>query len=154
MTGEPMEKVEQAMDQARALLTEAEASDGRGGLPGPYFTADTLLARQATCYTEAGKPAKAAALFADVIAALSRRDAGFFSARRAAALALCGEPDEAASVGIHAIHMATETNSGRTLSVLADVAATLSPWRGRPGPRALAQALATGGRLASQLRRG
>lgn len=156
MTGEPMDKVEQAMDQARALLTEAEASDGRGGLPGPYFTADTLLARQATCYTEAGKPAKAAALFAAVIAsgALSRRDAGFFSARRAAALALCGEPDEAASVGMHAMHMTTETNSGRTLSVLTDVAATLIPWRSRPGPRALTQALATGGRLASQPRRG
>jgi transcriptional regulator with XRE-family HTH domain len=155
MTGEPMDKVEQAMDYARTLIA-AEADDGRDGLPGPYFTADTLLARQATCYTEAGRPAKGAALFADVIASgtLSRRDGGFFSARRAAALALCGEPDEAAVIGLQALHVAMETNSGRTFRVLTDVVATLMPWRGRPGPRSLAQALTTTSRLPSRSRRG
>jgi hypothetical protein len=65
---------------------------------------------------------------------LSRRDAGFFRARRAAALALSGEPDEAATVGLRAIQAAKETNSERTLRVLADVVVTLAPWRGRPGP--------------------
>ena len=73
---------------------------------------------------------------------LSRRDAGFFRARRAAALALSGEPDEAATVGLDAILVARETSSERTIRVLADVAGTLTPWRTRPGPRALIHALA------------
>jgi len=88
MTGESLSKVEQTMDQARTLLITSSPHDEQPGPDGAYFTSDTLLLRQATCYTEAGKPAKAAALFADVIASgtLSRRDAGFFRARRAAAL--------------------------------------------------------------------
>ena len=143
MTGDSLSKVEQKMDEARELLAGAPPDDERMGPTGMYFTGDTLLVRQATCYTEAGKPAKAAALFADVIASgtLSRRDAGFFRARRAAALAFSGEPDEAAAVGLQAVQVAKETNSERTLCVLADVVATLSPWRSRPGPRALRQAL-------------
>lgn len=145
MTGERLSKVEQKMDQARTLLTSTSPDDEPPGPDGAYFTVETLLLRQATCYTEAGKPAKAAVLFADVIASgtLSRRDAGFFRARRAAALALSGEPDEAATVGLDAILVAKETSSGRTIRVLADVASTLTPWRTRPGPRALINALAT-----------
>jgi hypothetical protein len=145
MTGESLSKVEQKMDQARTLLTGSSPDDDPPGPDGAYFTVNTLLLRQATCYTEAGKPAKAAVLFADVIASgtLSRRDAGFFRARRAAALALSGEPDEAAAVGLDAIQVARETSSERTIGVLADVAGTLTPWRTRPGPRALIHALAT-----------
>ncbi len=144
MTGESLSKVEQKMDQARTLLTGSSPDDDPPGPDGAYFTVETLLLRQATCYTEAGKPAKAAVLFADVIASgtLSRRDAGFFRARRAAALALSGEPDEAATVGLDAILVAKETSSERTIRVLADVAGTLTPWRTRPGPRALIHALA------------
>ena len=134
MTGDSLSKVEQKMDQARILLTGSSPDDELPGPDGAYFTVETLLLRQATCYTEAGKPAKAAVLFADVIASgtLSRRDAGFFRARRAAALALSGEPDEAATVGLDAILVAKETSSERTIRVLADVAGTLTPWR--PGP--------------------
>lgn len=145
MTGESLGKVEQKMDQARALLTGSSPDDDPPGPDGAYFTVETLLLRQATCYTEAGKPAKAAALFAGVIASgtLSRRDAGFFRARRAAALALSGEPDEAATVGLDAIEVARETSSERTIRVLGDVAGTLTPWRTRPGPRALMHALAS-----------
>ncbi|MGH3402051.1 MAG: helix-turn-helix transcriptional regulator [Streptosporangiaceae bacterium] len=145
MTGESLSKVEQKMDEARELLTSSSPDDKPAGPAGAYFTGSTLLVRQATCYTEAGKPARAAALFADVIASgtLSRRDAGFFRARRAAALALCGEPDEAAAVGLEAVQVAEETSSERTMYVLADVVGTLAPWRSRPGPRALKQALTT-----------
>jgi hypothetical protein len=74
---------------------------------------------------------------------LSRRDSGFFRARRAAALALSGEPDEAAQIGLEAIQVARETNSERTLRVLTDVVGTLTPWISRPGPRQLKQALTT-----------
>src|ERR1017187_4237341 len=130
MTGESLSKVEQKMDQARTLLTSSSPDDDPPGPDGAYFTVETLMLRQATCYTEAGKPAKAAALFPDVIASgtLSRRDAGFFRARRAAALALSGEPDEAAAIGLEAVQ---ETNSERTMRVLADVVGTLAPWRSR-----------------------
>jgi hypothetical protein len=143
--GEPMSRVERIMDEARELLTKAEPNGEHDGPAGVFFTADTLLLRRAACYTEAGKPARAAVLFADVIASgtLSRRDAGFFRARRAAALALSGEPDEAAAVGLQAVQMAEETNSERTMRLLWDVVGTLAPWSSRPSPRALKQALST-----------
>jgi hypothetical protein len=134
-----------AAGQARELLASASPDDERPEPQGAYFTNATLLLRRATCYTEAGKPAKAAALFGDVIASggLSRRDTGFFRARRAAALALSGEPDEAAAVGLRAVQVAKETNSERTMRLLIDVVGTLTPWSGRPGPRALKHALST-----------
>src|ERR1035437_11158531 len=103
MTGESLSTVEQKMDQARTLLTSSSPDDDPPGPDGAYFTVETLMLRQATCYTEAGKPAKAAALFADVIASgtLSRRDAGFFPAPRAAAPAPSGGPDAGAPGGLH-----------------------------------------------------
>jgi transcriptional regulator with XRE-family HTH domain len=145
MIGEPLGAVEQKMAEARELLTKAAPGDQRSGPTGLYFTTDTLLLRRAACYTEAGKPAKAATLFGDVIASgcLSRRDAGFFRARQAAALALSGEPDEAATVGLQAFQVAKDTRSERTTRLLMDVVGTLTPWRSRPGPLALKQALST-----------
>lgn len=144
MLGEPLHIVEERLDDATALLVKPCPVEDDGPA-GPYFTTDTLRLRQAACYTEAGKPARAAALFDDVISArrLSRRDTGFFQARHAAALALSGEPDEAAAVGLQASQVAQETNSERTRRVLTGVSATLTPWRSRPGPRALAHVLAT-----------
>lgn len=142
MLGEPMSGVERKIDAARTLLDKAEPED-QDGSSWAYFTADTLRVRCATCYIAAGKPARAADLFGGVIASgnLSRRDIGFFRARRAAALALSGEPDEAASVGLQAAQVAKEISSERTLRVLADVVHTLAPWRSRPGPRALKKAI-------------
>jgi hypothetical protein len=144
MVGEPIGAVEQQMDAAREILMQAAADEETESTP--YFTMDTLLLRQATCYTEAGKPARAAVLFDDVIASgrLSHRDAGFFRARRSTALALSGEPDEAAEVGLQAHRTAQETNSGRTARILAETVQILRPWSGRPGPRALSQAVLTG----------
>jgi hypothetical protein len=143
MLGEPMDAVQRKMDDARRLFDSASAGNGTK----PFsvsITSETLLLRCAACYTEAGKPAYAATLFGGVIASagLSRRDAGFFRARRATALALSGEPDEAAAVGLEAVAIARETNSERTMRVLADVSRTLTLWRSRPAPRALREALA------------
>jgi transcriptional regulator with XRE-family HTH domain len=143
MLGESASAVQRKMDQARELLLRPAQDSPSDEAFGRYFTADTLTLRCAACYTEAGKPAKAAALFADVIGSstLSRRDAGFFRARQATALALSGEPDEAASIGLQAMQIAQETNSERTVRVLADVAQVLTPWRSRPKPRELREAL-------------
>ena len=143
MAGEPLSAVEQQMHTAREVLGQAASEEPSG--PCLYFSMDTLLLRQATCYTEAGKPAKAAVIFDQVLTSgkLSRRDAGFFRARRATALALSGEPDEAALVGMQAAQTARETNSERTVRILTETVQALKPWSSRPGPRALKQAVLT-----------
>ena len=58
MTGESLSKVEQKMDQARTLLTGSSPDDDPPGPDGAYFTVETLLLRQATCYTEPASPLK------------------------------------------------------------------------------------------------
>lgn len=140
MSGESLSAVERQMQAAQEALPQTAPDE-----QAPYFTMDTLLLRQATCYIEAGKPAKAALLFDQVLAggALSRRDGGLFRARRATALALSGEPDEAAKVGLQAAQTARETNSERTVRILVDTVHALKPWSSRPGPRALKQAVLT-----------
>lgn len=142
--GEPLPTIEHKLDDARRLLAHATVDDERPGLPGAYFTDTTLMLRTATSFTEAGRPARAALMFDDVLtrAPLSRRDAGFFRARRAAALALSGEPDEAATVGLESVKVAAATNSRRTLRVLAEVMGTLAPWRSRPLVRELHDSMA------------
>jgi hypothetical protein len=143
MLSEPMDAIERKLDDARGLLADLDPDDEQPGLLGAYFNEGTLLLRSASCYTEAGKPARAAALFNDVITsgALSRRDEGYFRARRAAALALSGEPEEAATVGLESVQVAKAINSERTIRVLAEVVRTLTPWSRRPAVRALREAL-------------
>ncbi len=108
-----------------------------------YFNGGTLALRTASCYIEAGKPRQAAALYAEVLAAnmLSRRDQGYFLSRLAAALALSGEPDEAAVRGLEAATLATATASRRTTRELERTLQSLRPWGSRPGPRQLREAL-------------
>jgi transcriptional regulator with XRE-family HTH domain len=139
MCGEPLPAVERRLDDARGLLAQATTGNEQPDVPGAYFTDTTLVLRTATAFTEAGKPARSALMFGEVLANsdLSRRDAGFFRARRAAALALSGEPDEAATVGLESVEVAAATNSRRTLRVLAEVMGTLTPWRSRPLVREL-----------------
>jgi len=143
MFGEPMDAVERKLDDARALLAALEPDDEQPGLLGAYFNEGTLLLRSASCYTEAGDPARAAALFYEVITsgALSRRDEGFFRARRASALALSGEPDEAATVGLESVQVAKAMNSERTIRVLMEVVRALNSWSHRPAVCALREAL-------------
>jgi transcriptional regulator with XRE-family HTH domain len=148
MTGTPIGVVEEHMAAAQALLGQVPCPDARTAPPCGTLTMDTLLLRQAACYTEAGKPAKAAQLFGDVLASgsLSKRDAGFFGARRAVALALSGEPDEAAAVGLAAVAAARETSSERTMRLLNDVLQALRSWSSRPAPAALRHAVLTSSR--------
>jgi hypothetical protein len=135
MTGEPLSEVERQMGIARDRL-------GRSG-DSADVSASTLTLRQAACWSEAGKPARAAGMFDGVLAAggLSRRDAGFFRARQSAALALSGEPDEAARIGLEAAAVARDTASGRTARLLGDTLRALDLWKARPGPRALREAV-------------
>jgi tetratricopeptide (TPR) repeat protein len=145
MLGEPLRLVEQKLDRARHLLDRASAEEP--GMLGSSFSASTLLLRSTACYTEAGKPAQAADILGEVISGggLSSRDAGYFQARRSAALALIGEPDEAAIVGLQAAHIANATRSQRTSTVLLDTMHTLARWSARPHVRELREALTQGG---------
>jgi transcriptional regulator with XRE-family HTH domain len=142
MTGAPLGEVEKEMASARELLTQS-TDDEESGAADQGFTIETLLLRQAACYTEAGKPATAAQMFGEVIGSgtLSKRDTGFFSARRALALALSGEPDEAVDAGLQACKVARETSSERTLLLLGEVVQELRPWSTRPRTRELRQAV-------------
>jgi hypothetical protein len=144
MLGEPLPAIERKLDDARQLLAQATADGEQPGLPGAYFTDNTLLLRNASSFTEAGKPARAAMVFGEVLTrgSLSRRDTGYFRARRAAALALSGEPDEAARVGLASLDIAIATNSRRTLRVLTEVIRMLTPWNGRPPVHELREAMA------------
>ncbi|MFB8281186.1 XRE family transcriptional regulator [Nocardia colli] len=141
MIGEPTSAVEQNLAEAGHLLTQANSTDDQ--ILASYFDEGTLLVRSACCYTEAGQPQTATPLFAQALASgsLSRRDAGFFGARQAKALALSGEPDEAATVAIESVTVARETRSERTMNVIVDVVRTLEPWRHRPRVRELREVL-------------
>ncbi|ARP69315.1 transcriptional regulator [Streptomyces pluripotens] len=141
MTGEPLDAVKQKLDEAHGLLTAVPDDDAP--TLGAYFTEDTLMLRNAITFTEAGKPSLAVELFGDAIGAgtLSRRDTGFFNARRAAAVALCGEPDEAAQLGRQSAEVAHTMKSERTLRVLSEVLHTLGRWSGRPAVRDFREAL-------------
>jgi len=144
MTGEGAGEVEREVARAEALLARADPAS-ECGPGGPWER--TLRLRAAACLTEAGRPRRAADLFDEVISAggLSRRDEGFFQARRSTALALAGEPDEAASMALHAVMVGRATSSSRTLKVVSETAAVLDRWRDRSGPRALRDALAATG---------
>lgn len=141
MTGEPLDAVRQKLDEAQDLM--AKVSTGEPAMLGAYFTENTRLLRDAVIYTEAGKPGKAVELFNGAIAAgsLSPRDTGFFNARRAAAVALCGEPDEAALLGRQSAQIAHALKSERTLRVLSEVLQTLGRWGSRPAVRDFRDAL-------------
>jgi transcriptional regulator with XRE-family HTH domain len=143
MLGEPISIIEQKLDDARRLLADATPGDESHTQIGSPYSEHTLTLRNASCYIEAGKPRRAASLYADVLAAdhLSPRDRGYFTARMASALALAGEPDEAAGAGLDAAQLATATASQRTKRELTRALATLTPWQNRPGPRALREAV-------------
>ena len=143
MVGESLPAIERTLDNARTTLSQAPVDDSPDAF-NAYFTDSTLLLRNASTYTEAGKPAWAARVFGEALAdaTLSHRDSGYFRARRSAALSLSGEPDEAAALGLHSIRVATTTDSRRTLRVLVDVAGNLTPWASRPLVRELQDAVA------------
>lgn len=141
MLGDPLDVVRAQLADAEALLTDAP--EDQPDTLGAYFNGHTRLLRDAITYTEAGKPSLAADLFSDVMSTgtLSHRDTGFFNARRAAALALSGEPDEAARVGKVSAAVAHEVKSERTVRVLGEVIQTLDRWRSRPAVREFRESL-------------
>lgn len=141
MTGEPAKMVITRLDDARGLLEQA--ADDEGSSLGASLSDTTMNLRVSVCYIEVGWPARAAELLAGVLATgtLSRRDAGFVRARHSVALALCGEPDEAARVGLASLDAARATSSQRTRRLLGEVAARLAPYGDRPAVQTFREAV-------------
>ncbi|MCZ9328976.1 hypothetical protein [Nocardia farcinica] len=137
MLGESVKVVKQHLDAAEQILS-ATVADTDAPLISS-FNQNTFRLRTAVCYTEAGRPQIAAQLFGHVLTSgsLSRRDTGFFGARQAKALALSGEPDEAARVAAQSVVVARETRSERTINVVVEVMRALDAWRHRPMVRQL-----------------
>lgn len=142
MCGEPLRDVECKLDRAHRIF-DAAAGEQQHGLLGAFYTEYIRLAHNASCHIEAGKPARAAEVYSEVLAdgGLPERNAALHRARRALALALSGEPDEAATIALKSVHTARAMHSRRTLQTLEEVARTLRPWRSRPAPRELREAL-------------
>jgi hypothetical protein len=144
MLGMPMLDVERKLEQSREYLSRAsEAADGSD--LAAHYGSSSLTLQTASCYIEAGKPLRAAMLYGEILdtAVLSTRDQGYFLARRASALALSGEPDDAASIGLQAAELAAITSSARTRRELSRAVITLRPWASRPAPRALREVLSS-----------
>ncbi|TCO59811.1 hypothetical protein EV192_104654 [Actinocrispum wychmicini] len=146
MLGQNQALVERTLDQAQQLLADApDAADDEGEQLGAHYNATLLRMQMAICHTEAGQPQRAAELYQQWLQneQFSTRDYGYFSALMASALALGGEPDEAARVGLVAWPLAAETNSGRTTAELQKVLETLQPWQGRVAVRELREVMST-----------
>ncbi|WNV83479.1 hypothetical protein [Umezawaea sp. Da 62-37] len=140
MLGESNVMVERKLDQAHQLLGDAEEADGQA--LGAHYNSTLLTMQTAICHTEAGQPRRAAELYQQWLSAnrFSPRDYGYFLSLMASSLALAGEPDEAARMGLASLPLARETNSGRTMQELAKVLTTLTPWKTRAAVRELQEA--------------
>ncbi len=127
-----MIEVEQKLELSREYLSRAAGLTEDSDLA-THYSSSSLTLQTASCYIEAGKPLRAAMLYGEILSAgvLSTRDQGYFLARRASALALSGEPDDAATVGLQAADLAAATNSARTRREIGRTVATLQPWASR-----------------------
>ncbi len=138
-----MSLIEQKLDDARLLLGDAVPDDEQPGQLGMHYTGSLLTMQTAICYTEAGQPSRAAELYEKWLSgnAFSRRDYGYFLSLKANSLALAGDPDEAATVGLEAFSLARDANSQRTVRELVKVLTTLKPWARRVAVRELREAV-------------
>jgi tetratricopeptide (TPR) repeat protein len=141
MLGDSNDLVQRKLDEAHQLLTEVTEDDGNQ--LGAHYNQTLLTMQTAICYTEAGQPRRAAELYDEWLSKnrFSKRDYGYFLSLRASALALAGEPDAAATIGLESLPLARATNSKRTTEELTKVLATLQPWGQRVAVRELREAV-------------
>ncbi|MBE1464629.1 helix-turn-helix domain-containing protein [Kibdelosporangium phytohabitans] len=133
MLGHHHDLVDRNLDEARQLLEGAGASSAVPEETGAHYNSELLRIQTAICRTEAGQPGRAVELYQRSLQTnqFSQRDRGYFSSLMASALALAGEPDEAAGVALAAWPLAVRTDSGRTTAELKKVLVALQPWRAR-----------------------
>jgi tetratricopeptide (TPR) repeat protein len=102
--------------------------------------------QRARCLSALGDHAKAAGIFRQAIRGLPesfRRDRGVYLAREALAHARARDPEQAAEVGMQAVAIANDAQSGRVISELAEVGAGLAPWAKLPAVATFRDALAS-----------
>lgn len=142
MLGASTNAVQRKLDAARRLLHTVDLRGADTHLGAHYD--DALLTMQtAVCYSEAGHPRRSIELYDDALTerTFSPRDFGFFQSWHSASLALAGEPDESAAVGLSSARRANDANSRRTRRELTRVLDRLSPWKNRPAVRQLQETL-------------
>jgi hypothetical protein len=124
--------VGQSIDLEDAVERARDASAG-----------EDLTLREASCWIEAKEPERAARLYEAGFEAdgLSVRDAGYFQARQAFALAQAQVPDRAAERAYEALTASARTGSRRTHRAVVATRAALRPWRRRDSVAALDDAL-------------
>jgi len=141
MIGDSNDLVQRKLDEAHRLLADATTDDDSA--LGAHYNQALLTMQTAICYTEAGQPRRAAELYDEWLSRneFSKRDYGYFLSLRASALALAGEPDAAATIGMTSLPLAQTTNSKRTAEELGKVLVTLTPWENRAAVRELREAV-------------
>jgi hypothetical protein len=140
MLGASVDSVERKLDQSRQLLTESHSEHSTLGA---HYGEILLTMQTAACFTEAGQPCRAVALYTQSLSenSFSLRDYGFFLSWMAASVALAGEPDQAAMIGLASATRATQASSQRTKHELVRVLDKLKPWQNRPAVKELHEAL-------------
>ncbi len=144
LTTRDLAAVERKLNEARDLLAASAHDHGEQEMSQHYSPA-LLMLQTALCYTAAGQPGRALAIFQRELrpAAFSLRDYGYFRALMAGVLADLGEPDEAANVGAQALGIARITGSLRTWTEVSRTVHALTPWVARPSVRDLKDATVT-----------
>ena len=130
-----------AIDGARELADHEDNPESPWAtwLDGAYVDV-----QRGRCLSALGDHAKAATVFQQAIRDLPpsfRRDRGVYLAREALAHAGAREPEQAAAVGMQAIAIAHDTQSGRVIDELAQVGTGLAPWATLPAVAGFQDAL-------------
>lgn len=142
MLGATDRDVRRRLDKARGELSGAAGRQAPDE-PGAGYSEKLLTLQTAVCLTEAGRPAEAVVLYQRILAGgiASARDDAYFQILLSTALALSGEPDEAARTACDALPVAAATQSRRSIAEARSLLAALQPWRQRSQVRALQDAL-------------
>ncbi|MEU5836383.1 helix-turn-helix transcriptional regulator [Streptomyces diacarni] len=124
-----------ADDSDRAIDGVRNALDRVGSDPTPWgvwLNASYVEVHCAHGLETLGKHDQAADAFADALRLMPdgyHRDRGVYMARQAVSLAGAGDPEQAATVGMHALTVAADTGSGRITNELARLDKALIPWQ-------------------------
>jgi tetratricopeptide (TPR) repeat protein len=132
------------IDGAREM---AERLDGDSASPwASWLDSSYIEVQRGRCLSALGQHDQAAAVFRQAIRELPesfRRDRGVYLARESLAHARARDPEQAADVGMKAIAIAHDTQSGRVINELTQVGAGLAPWASVPAVANFQDALTT-----------
>ncbi|MGW6832301.1 hypothetical protein ACWGCI_02685 [Streptomyces sp. NPDC054949] len=145
LTGATPDTVSRTLYAAHHALDQAPPAEP-ASCTGPLcagYTLDRLMAQSAISHREAGQPARAVDLLQQHLGqgTFAPRDRAFFTAHLSGALAAAGEPDQAATTGLSALHLAATPGYGQAFGELRRTAAELRPHARRPAVRELRHAL-------------